>query len=210
MNRDNKRIASEKPVVIVRKKGGKGSTPTGPTPRAESHPATKATAPVLPPEPPMQPLQPPQPLARPRQPEASPQPQPTEELVLSKTAERKRRRSEVLEILRTRWPQTFPRDFRQIRPWATGIAQDVVRLLPEQPYRGVKDAISVYRLMATPSYCRALLQGGSRYDLDGNPRGEVTPEDQERARQDLKAFYERRREKQKRPPAEKVGASPET
>ena len=50
--------------------------------------------------------------------------------------------------------------------------------------------------MTTPSYCHALFKGGPRYDLDGNPRGEVTPEDQERVRQDLQAFYERRRRKQ--------------
>jgi len=50
--------------------------------------------------------------------------------------------------------------------------------------------------MATPSYCRAIFKGGPRYDLEGNPRGEVTPEEQERARQDLKAFYERRKRKQ--------------
>jgi ProP effector len=109
-----------------------------------------------------------------------------------------------------RWPQTFPQDFREVKPWAIGIAKDVARLLPEQPPLSVKDAISIYRLLATPSYCRALLQGGPRYDLDGNPRGEVTAEDQEKARQDLKAFYERRKARQKRPTTEKAEESRET
>ena len=75
------------------------------------------------------------------------------------------------------------------------MAQDVASRLPEQPYLSVKDAISIYHLLATPSYCHALLQGGPRYDLDGKPRGEVTPEEQERAKQDLAAFYERRKSK---------------
>jgi len=120
MKREN---GNEKPVVIVRKKTGKGISPTGPT-RPKPHQA----APVAKTETPADPLPPP---PKPQQPEASPQPQPTAAAALSKTAERKRLRNEVLEILRTRWPQTFPRDFREIRPWATGIAQDVVRLLPE-------------------------------------------------------------------------------
>ena len=199
--KDNRRIASEKPAVVVRRKAGKGRAPTGPAqpqPR-QALPVAKTETPADPPRPPTQP----QPL------EAAPQPQPTAEAALSKTAERKQRRGEVLEIPRTRWPQTFPRDFRQVRPWAIGIAKDVARLLPEQPPLSVKDAISIYRLLATVPYCRALLQGGSRYDLDGNPRGEVTPEDQERAQRDLKAFYERRKEKQKRLAAEKAGTSPQ-
>src|SRR5262249_41154175 len=135
MNPARRKGASEKPVVIVRKKAGQGSAPTGPLktkPRAPA-PAPKAVAPAPAPELPAQPLSPPPAAAPPPQPEAAPQPQPTREAALSKKAERKRRRNEVLEILRTRWPQTFPRDFRQVRPWAIGIAKDVSRLLPEQP-----------------------------------------------------------------------------
>jgi ProP effector len=208
MNRDNKRIASEKPVVIARKKAGKASTPTGPAktvPRV-SLPATQTTAPATHAQPP---VQLPPPLAQPEQPEVAPQPQSTAEAALSKSAERKQRRSEILDILRTRWPQTFPRDFRQVRPWAIGIAKDVARLLPDYPAMSVKDAISIYRLLATAPYCRALLQGGPRYGLDGTPRGEVTAEDQERAQRDLQAWYERRREKQKRRAVEKAGDSPQ-
>jgi ProP effector len=198
MRRDN---GYEKPAVVVRKKVGRKTSPTDPT-----QPQPRQALPVAKTE---TPADPPRPSTQPQPPETAPQPQPIEEAALSKTAERKRRRSEILEILRTRWPQTFPRDFRQLRPWAIGIAQDVVRLLPEQPPLSVRDAIGIYRLLATPSYCRALLQGGSRYDLDGNPRGEVTPEDQERAQRDLQAWHDRRKERQKRLAAEKAGTSPE-
>jgi len=90
------------------------------------------------------------------------------------------------------------------------MAQDVARLLPEQPYLSVKDAIGIYHLLATPSYCHALLKGGPRYDLDGNPRGEVTAEEQERAKRDLTAFLERRKEKQQRLAAAKAESSPQT
>jgi hypothetical protein len=121
--KDNRRIVNEKPVVIAHKSTGKKNAPTGPAqpqPR-QALPVAKTETPADPPRPPIQP----------QQPEAAPQPRPTAEAALSKTAERKQRRSEILEILRTRWPQTFPRDFRQIRPWAKGMAQDVARLLPE-------------------------------------------------------------------------------
>jgi sRNA-binding protein len=46
-----------------------------------------------------------------------------------------------------------------------------------------------------PAYYRAILWGGPRYDLEGNPRGEVTPEEQAQARDELAAFYERRKRK---------------
>src|SRR5262249_24109612 len=123
--KNNARIASGKPAVVVRRKAGKSSVPTGPTP-----PKPRQTSPVAKTE---TPADPPQPSDPPQQPAAAPQPRPNGEAAPSKTAERKRRRNRELEILRMDWPQTFPRDFRQVRPWAIGIAKDVARLLPEQP-----------------------------------------------------------------------------
>ena len=209
--KDHRRVANEKPPVVVRKKVGKGRSPTGPTPLKphKTLPATKTETPAASPPPlaqPRPPEAPPQPKTesdtmsfseptQPQPPEATPQPQSTAEAALSKSAERKRRRSEILDILRTRWPQTFPRDFREVKPWAIGIAKDVAKLLPDYPPLSVKDAISIYRLLATMPYCRALLQGGPRYGLDGNPCGEVTAEDQERAQRDLQAWYARRKQK---------------
>ena len=38
------------------------------------------------------------------------------------------------------------------------------------------------------------MQGGARYDLEGNPKGEVTPEQQTAARQQRKAWFDRRAE----------------
>jgi sRNA-binding protein len=46
-----------------------------------------------------------------------------------------------------------------------------------------------------PAYYRAILRGEPRYDLDGNPCGEVTPEEREKAKQNLRAFFERRKRK---------------
>src|SRR2546428_8076217 len=108
MKEDSRKGASEKPVVIVRRKAGKGSAPTGPT--------EAKTRQALPVENKEVSADPPQPPPEPQQLEASTQPQTIDEAVLSKKAERKRLRGETLEILRTRWPQPFPRDFRHIRP----------------------------------------------------------------------------------------------
>ena len=46
-------------------------------------------------------------------------------------------------------------------------------------------------------YWKAVMQGGPRYDLDGNPKGEVTPEQQASAREQRKAWYDRRAERRK-------------
>src|SRR5438128_1366663 len=64
------------------------------------------------------------------------------------------------------------------------------------PFKRVHGAIRLYRNLACVSYCRGVLHGGSRYDLEGNPRGEVTPEEQEKVREELTRFYERRKQRQ--------------
>jgi sRNA-binding protein len=59
----------------------------------------------------------------------------------------------------------------------------------------------MFQHLMRPAYGRAVLQGGPRYDLNGQPRGEVTLKEQEHARRDLAAF-----EEQKRNPAPRVSA----
>jgi sRNA-binding protein len=51
----------------------------------------------------------------------------------------------------------------------------------------------MFQCLMGPAYSRAVLQGGPRYDLDGNPRGEVTAKEREQAGRDLHAFYERKK-----------------
>jgi len=80
----------------------------------------------------------------------------------------------LLEILRDRWPQAFPRDSRQVRPLAIGIGKDIAAHLPEHSLRRISTTIGIFQHLTGPAYYRAVLQGGARYDLEGNPRGEVT------------------------------------
>lgn len=44
------------------------------------------------------------------------------------------------------------------------------------------------------AYWNALVKGGPRYDLNGNPKGEVTPDQQEAAKQQRKAWMQKGKE----------------
>jgi ProP effector len=200
MKKDGRNSLKEKPVVIVRRKAGKGRAPTDPThPRPHpSPPVQKAEAPVGPPQP-AQPV-----------PSQPPAPSAVTETGPSKTAQEKQARWELLEILRDRWPQAFPLDAQRIRPLAVGIRQDIAAHLPQQPRGRIGAAIGLFQRLMGPAYYRAVLRGGPRYDLDGHARGEVTAEEQEQATRDLQAFFERRKEKQKRLVAEQAGDAPQT
>jgi sRNA-binding protein len=61
----------------------------------------------------------------------------------------------------------------------------------------VHKAISFWQHHRKALYLRMVIAGGPRYDLDGNPQGEVTPEEQERARSELVAWRAERRAKQR-------------
>jgi ProP effector len=96
--------------------------------------------------------------------------------------------------LRDRWLLAFPRDFRQVRPLALGINKDIAAQLPEQPLGRISNTIGIFQYLLGPAYFRTVLKGGPRYDLDGNPSGEVTADEQERAKQDLATYHARRKQ----------------
>ena len=112
---------------------------------------------------------------------------------LNKKERERQARRDLLEVLCERWPRAFPRDYCQVRPLAIGIRQDLASYLPEHPPGRIGFVISMFQSLMRPSYCRAVLQGGPRYDLEGNPRGEVTPKEREQAGRDLHAYYEQRK-----------------
>jgi sRNA-binding protein len=92
-----------------------------------------------------------------------------------------------------RWPQTFAAYPTPVRPLATGIDRDLASALPEQSRRRIRFAITWWQRLRGPAYWQALLQGGPRYNLAGQPRGAVTPAQQEQARQALAAWQAQRR-----------------
>jgi ProP effector len=114
----------------------------------------------------------------------------------SSAAQRQQRKQAVqalLAVLMERWPQTFAAYPTPVRPLATGIDRDLAAALPEQSRRRMRFAITWWQRLRGPAYWQALLPGGPRYDLAGQPRGAVTPAQQERARHELAAWQARRR-----------------
>jgi ProP effector len=102
---------------------------------------------------------------------------------------------ELLAIFRQRWPLVFPEDIRQVKPLARSIHQVIIEQLPDiKPWR-IRGAIALFQRIGRGAYWRALVKGGPRYDLDGQPNGEVTAAEQEKARQDLEALAARRKAK---------------
>jgi ProP effector len=84
-----------------------------------------------------------------------------------------------------------------VHPLASGIGKVIAVQLPERSTRLVHEAIAFWQRQRKTAYLQALIAGGPRYDVDGNPQGEVTPEQQERAREDLVVWRAYRQEKRR-------------
>ena len=94
----------------------------------------------------------------------------------------------MLAVLHERWPQTFPADFRLVKPFALGMHKEIIQALPDtNPYL-IRRTIYFYQRGGKGAYWRAILKGGSRSTLDGMPQGEVTEKDKEYATQELAAL----------------------
>ena len=101
----------------------------------------------------------------------------------------------VLQEIMARWPRTFAPHPVPVRPLARGLVQVIAAQLPAVSKRMVHQAISFWHQHRKTPYLQAVIAGGPRYDLDGNPQGEVTPEEQERARAELAAWRAYRQER---------------
>ncbi|MEB0963655.1 ProQ/FinO family protein [Citrobacter braakii] len=104
----------------------------------------------------------------------------------------RRRINRLIEL----WPELFNREAP--KPLKVGIFDD---LMQDAAARGIdfgpvalRAALASYA--QTPRYCRVLLAGGARYDLKGQPCGEVTPDEQSKAEARLVALKKRARERQ--------------
>ena len=84
--------------------------------------------------------------------------------------------------------ETFPACFSRSapKPLKIGLGEELLALAGVHPAladlsrRQIRRALQVYTGAA--AYRKALVKGGPRYDLDGQPAGEVTPEQQTFAR----------------------------
>jgi len=105
----------------------------------------------------------------------------------------------ILDQLCQAFPACFSRSAPQ--PLKIGLGEELLALAGVHPALAdlsrtqIRRALKVYT--GAPAYRKALAQGGPRYGLDGQPTGEVTPEQQ--------AFAKTPRPK---PPAPEPGPEP--
>ncbi|EHI3194104.1 prop effector [Salmonella enterica] len=84
------------------------------------------------------------------------------------------------------WPELFNLD--NPKPLKTGVLNDLMQDIAARNLAvgtgALKAAIASYTRRVR--YKKALAAGGARYDLNGQPCGEVTPEQQQEAADELK------------------------
>jgi ProP effector len=92
-----------------------------------------------------------------------------------------------------RWPTAFPAHPEAIRPLAVGIHQLLEKEFPDRSPEQIRRAIAQWRYPRLGAYLRAVARGGARYDLDGQPCGEVTEGEKDNARQRLHEWRAKRK-----------------
>jgi ProP effector len=96
----------------------------------------------------------------------------------------------VLETLSA----TFP-VFRDGQPLAIGIHKAIKARLPNIGEGSLRMALKGYT--ASTKYLKVIANGKQRFDLDGNPAGEVTPEQRQQALETIKERFRKAAERKK-------------
>ncbi|WP_234262569.1 ProQ/FINO family protein [Klebsiella aerogenes] len=103
----------------------------------------------------------------------------------------RKNRRRWLARLTEMWPQTF--DLKNPRPLAVDIFDAMSAELNAAGKGGHGEVRFVLKgYINNIRYVKALAVGGLRYNLRGEPEGEVTPEQQQRAAETLKTMLERK------------------
>ena len=114
-------------------------------------------------------------------------------------------RSALWASLTAQYPQAFPLDASLIRPLKIGIHLDILAAVPEADPLLLRRGLSHW--CSRPVYQWTLAHGGARVDLQGQPAGEVTKEQQVYARERLKAIAEKRKQQRQAAATKPVEAS---
>ncbi|WP_440867874.1 ProQ/FINO family protein [Symbiopectobacterium purcellii] len=152
-----------KPKVYVNPKLVDKPAPQPPKPAKQQK--VKASSPVKAPKPKQVP---PKPLSR-------------EERIAKKRAKKLQQGQEAIASLLTHWPQLFSLDHP--KPLKIGIADDILGDIKARELDLSRSKVSAALMFYTqnPAYQEAVLSGGSRFNLNGQPSGEITPEQQTHA-----------------------------
>lgn len=85
--------------------------------------------------------------------------------------------------------------FREAQPLAVGISAQVAERCPEIDGKLLKTAL--YFHTSTTRYLKAVGRGTQRFDLDGNPSGEVTEEHRKHANEQLAERFKKQAEQRR-------------
>ena len=107
----------------------------------------------------------------------------------------KRAVNAVHALLIRRFPKAFPKNYDDIRPLKLDIHADLIKLLPDIDPALLRRALANHT--GRDGYLLALVhgRGDRRYDLDGRPVGDVTPEERAEALKRLEASTRRGQDK---------------
>jgi ProP effector len=85
--------------------------------------------------------------------------------------------------------------FREFRPLALGIHKAIIDRMPEVDTAQLRLAMRLHT--ASTRYLKALQAASERFDLDGNPAGEVTAEQREVASTTLRERFKKQADRRK-------------
>ncbi|MEN3262563.1 ProQ/FinO family protein [Sodalis endosymbiont of Spalangia cameroni] len=167
----------KRPLLSIRRKpkiyvNPKHAEKPAPPPKPAKPPKAKAPKPVKEPKP-KQP--PPKPLSR-------------EERIARNRAKKLRQGQDAIASLVAHWPQLF--SLEQPKPLKIGIAADIYKDIKarELELTRAKASAALMFYTQTPAYQQAVHAGGSRFDLGGQPCGEITEEQQAHALKQLEKW----------------------
>lgn len=104
-------------------------------------------------------------------------------------AARQRERSRrILRLFKERFPLAFPADPAAVRPLKSGVHTDLAALLPELSPAQIRGALGLWCGEYRPYLSIASREGETRYDLYGEPCGEVNTETAARAKKRLRSL----------------------
>ena len=94
-------------------------------------------------------------------------------------------------------PDLFPMDGTLPKPWKIGMNKDIKNLYESSNAVAVL-ASSLWRRGRMISYCKSVIDGDSRYDLDGNPVELITEDHKEYARKILDEYANKKKNKKRK------------
>lgn len=113
------------------------------------------------------------------------------------TKRQSKNRKRIIRLVEL-WPESFNREKPQ--PLKVEIPDDLIQdiAIRELAFGAGALRAAVASYVQSPRYYRALMAGGARYDLKGQPCGEVTPQEQKEAETRLMVLNDRQKARKPR------------